>query len=164
MGQKPSKRISSTSTASSTALLKRSPSAADATALESSPISDITPPRRPQPIHRLSEIIDPRTLFASDAGGSHVPGSPASPAMSSPQSPTSGLVQSPSGNLLATEDFLNHPNRPLAMWERRERVLSATREGFERFEMESRAGIRKEEESKGSRWGKRGRGCCFGFC
>ena len=73
-------------------------------------------------------------------------------------------MHSPSGNALGAEEFIAHPSRPLAMWERQERVLQATREGMERLEAESRTGTRSrmgtDREEKGG--GKRGAGwwCC----
>ena len=88
--------------------------------------------------HRLSEIIDPRDLVQDElyllTPTSHRSSSQAIPFT------FRGLVQSPSGNELGAEEFIMHPSRPLAMWERQERVLQATREGMERFEMESRIG------------------------
>lgn len=72
-------------------------------------------------------------------------------------------MHSPSGNALGTEEFIAHPNRPLAMWERQERVLQATRDGMERFEAESRAEMRTTKDEKGG--GKRGGSLwwCCGF-
>lgn len=69
-------------------------------------------------------------------------------------------MHSPSGNALGAEEFIAHPSRPLAMWERQERVLQATREGMERFEAESRAGMRSrmgtaKDEKGGGKAGKR---------
>lgn len=74
-------------------------------------------------------------------------------------------MHSPSGNALGAEEFIAHPSRPLAMWERQERVLQATREGMERFEAESRAGTRsrtgaREAEKGGVKQAKRRRCCC----
>ena len=68
-------------------------------------------------------------------------------------------MHSPSGNALGADEFIAHPSRPLAMWERQERVLQATREGMERFEAESRAGAR-EAEKKGASKAKRRWWCC----
>lgn len=67
-------------------------------------------------------------------------------------------MHSPSGNALGAEEFIAHPSRPLAMWERQERVLQATREAMERFEAESRAGTwSRMETAKGDKGGgKRG--------
>ena len=74
-------------------------------------------------------------------------------------------MHSPSGNALGAEEFIAHPSRPLAMWERQERVLQATREGMERFEAESRAGMRSRvgttKDEKGSeKRGRRRLWCC----
>ena len=69
-------------------------------------------------------------------------------------------MHSPSGNALGAEEFIAHPSRPLAMWERQARVLQATREGMERLEAESRAGMRSrigsiKDEDGGGKRGKR---------
>ena len=74
-------------------------------------------------------------------------------------------MHSPSGNALGAEEFIAHPSRPLAMWERQERVLQATREGMERFEAESRAGMRSrmgtvKDEKGGGKRGRSGWWCC----
>ena len=99
---------------------------------------EITPPAPARVLNRLSEIIDPRELIQDElyllTPTRHRSSSQAIPFT------FRGLVQSPSGNELGAEEFIMHPDRPLAMWERQERVLQATREGMERFEMESRIG------------------------
>ena len=74
-------------------------------------------------------------------------------------------MHSPSGNALGADEFIAHPSRPLAMWERQERVLQATREGMERFEADSRAGMRSrtgalEAEKEGVGKVKRRWWCC----
>lgn len=98
---------------------------------------EITPPAPARVLNRLSEIIDPRDLIQDELYLL----TPTRHQSSSQPMPFTfrGLVQSPSGNELGADEFIAHPNRPLAMWERQERVLQATREGMERFEMESRA-------------------------
>ena len=99
--------------------------------------NEITPPAPARVLNRLSEIIDPRDLIQDElyllTPTRHQSSQPMPFAFR-------GLVQSPSGNELGAEEFIMHPSRPLAMWERQERVLQATREGMERFEMESRIG------------------------
>ncbi len=99
---------------------------------------EITPPAPARVLNRLSEIIDPRDLIQDELYLL----TPTRYQSSSQPIPFTfrGLVQSPSGNELGAEEFIMHPSRPLAMWERQERVLQATREGMERFEMESRIG------------------------
>lgn len=165
MGQIQSKRASSTTTTtSSTRFLTRHRSRAASSADFSAPIVDITPPRPPHHLHRISELIDPLTLILPD------PSTPPQRSRSNTlesqlgtdeaRNSTGRFVQSPSGNLLGAEEFLNHPNRPLAMWERRERVINATREGFERLETESRAEATAEQRQSRDRGGKRGRRCC----
>ena len=100
--------------------------------------NEITPPAPARVLNRLSEIIDPRDLIQDELYLL----TPTRHRSSSQNIPFTfrGLVQSPSGNELGAEEFIMHPSRPLAMWERQERVLQATREGMERFEMESRIG------------------------
>lgn len=99
---------------------------------------EITPPAPARVLNRLSEIIDPRDLIQDELYLL----TPTRHQSSSQPMPLTfrGLVQSPSGNELGAEEFIAHPNRPLAMWERQERVLQATRERLEILEMESRAG------------------------
>ena len=100
--------------------------------------NEITPPAPARVLNRLSEIIDPRDLIQDELYLL----TPTRQRSSSQAIPFTfrGLVQSPSGNELGAEEFIMHPSRPLAMWERQERVLQATREGMERFEMESGIG------------------------
>ena len=73
--------------------------------------SDVTRPPPPPRLRRLSELIDPHELTVD----SH--------------------VRSPSGNLLAVEQFLVHPDRPRSIRERQEhirgRVRAASRLGQE---------------------------------
>lgn len=95
--------------------------------------------------HHLSELIDPIDLDVD----SH--------------------VRSPSGNLLAPEQFLVHPDRPRSMRERqeeiRERVRGVSRLGVEGEAEEGIGGREKEEggEREEARLRRRGRGCgCFG--
>jgi len=59
---------------------------------------------------------------------------------------------------LGAEEFISHPDRPLAMWERQERVVQATRKELERYEAESRAGTRSRLSTRSEK--KRKRGCC----
>ena len=125
----------------------------------SSPLSPITPqsnitkPAAPRAITRISEIIDPRDLLREEVYlASQTRTRSSSQPFTSSNSARSGIVHSPSGNILSTEEFIMHPNRPLALWERQERVLQATREGMERLEAESRAEMRNR---MGSRMGSR---------
>lgn len=153
MGQRQSKRVSTTS--SQTLLTDYSSPPNSPT----SPITlceTITPPAAPREITRISEIIDPRELLNDEIynvtptrprGLPQPLFSPSSPglqpliSLASPKTPTS-IVHSPSGNALGAEEFINHPHRPLAIWERQERVMEATKLGMERFEAESRMGNR----------------------
>ena len=85
--------------------------------------------------------------------------------------PIKGIVQSPSGNALSPEEFMARPNRPLAMWERQEAIIQATKEAIARYEAESRSGNRSRmshrsrKESSGDRKGigvatKKPERCC----
>lgn len=65
--------------------------------------SDVTRPPPPPRIHSLSELIDPAEL------------------------PIDSHVRSPSGNLLAPEQYLVHPNRPRSMRERQQEIREKTR-------------------------------------
>ncbi|KAK4553940.1 hypothetical protein LTR86_009116 [Recurvomyces mirabilis] len=73
--------------------------------------ADVSRPPPPPRIRHLSELIDPAEL------------------------PIDAHVRSPSGHLLAPEQFLVHPDRPLSMRERqeeiREKLRSASRMGVE---------------------------------
>ena len=175
MGQTQSKRVSSTSTASLLTTYISSPSSVNSPSNPTSPasptsrdtpLSDITNPAVPRQLTRISEILDPRDIIREQTyldSPSRTRSS--SQPLVSLTGPRGGIVHSPSGNALGAEEFIAHPSRPLAMWERQERVLQATREGMERFEAESRAGMRsrigtnKEEKGGGKRGGRRS-WCC----
>ncbi|KAL9632345.1 MAG: hypothetical protein Q9164_005374 [Protoblastenia rupestris] len=183
MGQTQSKRVSNTSTIALlsptppvTSSFPTSPAWPDSPySLQSFPESDITPPAPPRPLHRLSDIIDPRTVLEDVYSPLNTPTRPRNSRVLSNSSrkkpPFSGrgIIQSPSGNTLGAHEFIAHPNRPLAMWERQERVLQATREGMERLEAASRAetrtGRRSREGKNGEGFGRRWkeRRCC-GWC
>ena len=164
MGQKQSKRVSSTSSASLLTTYINSPTDPTSPTSPSSPdtpLSDITVPAAPRQLTRISEILDPRDILREQTY-LHSPSRTrsSSQALTSLNAPKGGMVHSPSGNALGAEEFIAHPSRPLAMWERQERVLQATREGMERFEAESRAGMRsrmgmtKDEKGSGKRGGR----------
>lgn len=175
MGQKQSKRISSTSSASllttyisSPSSIACSPNPTSPTSPTSpdTPLSDISTPAAPRQLTRISEILDPRDVLRQET----YLDSPSRTRSSSQQLtsltvPKAGIVHSPSGNALGAEEFIAHPSRPLAMWERQERVLQATREGMERLEAESRVGMRSRmemtrDEKGGGKGGKRRGWCC----
>ena len=171
MGQTQSKRVSSNSTASLLTTYTSSPSGITSPSNPTSPtspispdtpLSNITTPAEPRQLTRISEILDPRDIIREQTyldSPSRTRSS--SQALTSLDAPRAGIVHSPSGNALGAEEFIAHPNRPLAIWERQERVLQATREGMERFEAESRAGMRsrtgtnRDEKGCGKRGGRR---------
>ena len=105
--------------------------------------SNVTRPPPPPRLRRLSELIDPNELTID----SH--------------------VRSPSGNLLAVEQFLVHPDRPRSIRERqeqiRERVRVASRLGpgveSARTEMPSAAPAETKQEECRWKWLRCG---CFG--
>ena len=118
-----------------------------ASGLQTSPIDRISPPAPPRQIHRLSDIIDPLDILPNayppfdillKSGERQVSGK--------------GIVHSPSGNALAPDVFIAHPDRPLAVWERQQRIITNTKELIERYKMESRAAtireVCKEDEGK----------------
>lgn len=178
MGQKQSKRVSSTS---SQAYLTTYSSPPNSPTPPTTRCEEITPPAAPRELTRLSEILDPREVLNDEiynvtpsrpraSRGPHTdaksPGLQPLIRPSLSRAPTS-IVHSPSGNALGAEEFVRHPNRPLAMWERQERVMQATREGVLRLEAESRIGNRSRMGTRRSRMGevteqrrKRRRGCC----
>ena len=175
MGQAQSKRVSSNSTASLLTSYTSSPSGINSPSTPTSPstdptgpdtpLSDITSPAEPRHLTRISEILDPRDIIREQTYLE----SPSRTRSSSSQQLISldaakgKMVHSPSGNALGAEEFIAHPSRPLAMWERQERVLQATREGMERFEAESRAGMRSRtgtNKDEGKRGGRRLWCCC----
>ena len=175
MGQQPSKRHSNTSSHS---LLTAHTSTPNSRSTPLTPFEDlsedITPPAKPQELTRLSEIIDPRELL-QDQIYNVTPSrtkSSSSPHIDMPPRPKAGMVHSPSGNALDAEEFIAHPNRPLAMWERQERVIQATKEKMERLEAESRMGNRSRmgtRSGNGSNGegvdgsGKKATGSCCGL-
>ena len=174
MGQQQSKRVSSTSTASLLAPYISSPSSivspsSPATPISptspDTPLSDITTPAAPRQLTRISEILDPRDILRQESYLESPSRTRATQSLTLSNATKSGIVHSPSGNALGAEEFIAHPSRPLAMWERQERVLQATREGMERLEAESRAGMGSElgtarDENKGGRKVKRRWWCC----
>jgi hypothetical protein len=99
--------------------------------------SDVTRPPPPPRIRRLSELIDPADI------------------------PIDYSVRSPSGNLLAPEQFLARPNRPLSIRERQaeiqKRVRQASRLGEQAETVQNDAVRRANEDSMG--W----RSCCGCF-
>lgn len=64
-------------------------------------ISEVSKPALPRQITHLSNLIDPADLVEG------------------------WKVRSPSGNLLGPGEFINHPERPLSLRERQERVKAA---------------------------------------
>ena len=136
MGQKQSKEVASNT--SSISLINQNisePRTPGPSSTPLTPLQDITPPALPRPITRISEIIDPR-----DLQGDIYNVTPTRPKsgrdLNKPSKAKAGLVHSPSGNILDTEEFLAHPNRPLAMWERQERVIQATKDKVAAYEAE----------------------------
>ena len=157
MGQKQSKRVSNTSSAS---LLTKHASLPPSPSTPLSPYGDITPPAAPRELTRISEIIDPRDLLQDEIYNvTPIRHKSTSQYVNMPLSPATSIVHSPSGNALGAEEFISHPNRPLAIWERQERVVQATRDGVARFEAESRMGNRSR---MGTRSRLESRGNCVG--
>ena len=125
--------------------------------------SPVTPntPTPPRQTNRLSDILDPLAVL-NEYESTEFDDTPCK--QSGGQRPrhislgNKGIVHSPSGNLLGVHEFVIHPGRPLALWERQERIKSAAREQFERLDVESRAETRltmRKDEKVGKR-----RGCC----
>ena len=106
--------------------------------------SDVSRPPPPPRLRHLSELIDPADL----AVDSH--------------------IRSPSGKLLAPEQFLVHPNRPLSIRERqeeiKEKVRAASRLGVEAEKAEYDKAPMRDEIGDNKR-GKRKLLCaCFHGC
>lgn len=122
------------------------------------PASALSPLSQPE-INRLSDIIDP--LEVMDLCFPPIPITPANtvtntPNTSPPLVPYTGIeepvppiparhprhialgnrtiVNSPSGNAFGIHEFINYAERPLAMWERQERIMSATQEKVQALE------------------------------
>lgn len=170
MGQKPSKRVQRTSSSTLLTTYSNPSTSASTPTLYNS----ITSPAPPREITRMSDIIDPRDLLDDEsfnatptklrgAASSQHMASPESPGVQSsiypdsPKTPTR-IIHSPSGNVLNTQEFLKHPNRPLAMWERQEMVRKATVEGLIRLEAESRLGNRSRVGNRSRLSARSGRG------
>ena len=176
MGQKQSKRASSISSKSLLASPKTINTYSSPPTSPTSPTSpfdspfdaDVTPPAPARTLNRISDIIDPRELLQDEI---YLVTPIRHRSSSEPLATMTlrGVVHSPSGNALGAEEFIRHPNRPLAMWERQERVLQATREGMERFEMKSRMENRSRMASRLSQRSDRGKKrrswwCCGCLC
>ena len=120
-------------------------------------VEGITPPAAPRELTRISEILDPREIFKAEVDNN----TPIRHRKSSSQcldwlpKPKKGIVHSPSGHALGAEEYNVHPGRPLAIWERQEKVIKGTKEGIEKLEVErqvgthSRTGIRSRQGSHG---------------
>ena len=142
--------------------------------------SGITTPAPPSHINRMSEIIDPAELIGipgpfGDPDDETLPPTPITANRSSraPSNPEHKILISPSGNKLNAEEYLNHPDRPLTIEERKAAIIRNTQAGIERLEMESRATTRLGRRSKtGARQGKNAdegkkqkrRCCCWLWC
>ncbi|MCJ1249018.1 hypothetical protein MMC30_006240 [Trapelia coarctata] len=90
------------------------------------PLSTITRPAPPPRMHRVSELIDPYDLLgmaSDDLISIPQESNQAGPMGSNKHLPV--LVESPSGRTMEPQEFLNHPNRPLAIRERQESILKA---------------------------------------
>lgn len=107
--------------------------------------SDVTRPPPPPRIVHLSELIDPSELAVDSS------------------------IRSPSGNLLAPEQFLVHPDRPRSMRERqeeiREKVRAASRLGVEvDGAREEKVEVARDDgRTAGNQKVKKKRGCCSCF-
>lgn len=151
------------------------------------PPATITRPAPPPRMHRVSELIDPYDLLgmtSDDVISIPQESTQAGPLYGHKQLPM--LVESPSGRILDPQEFLNHPNRPLAIRERQESILravEASRNGsvgsgrnasvgstntymtFEQARIEEGRRAYEKAKMKGGKAQKRGCGCfsgCFG--
>ncbi|KAL6712932.1 hypothetical protein ACLMJK_009487 [Lecanora helva] len=110
---------------------------------------DITPPAPIRTLTRISEIIDPRDLIQEEPLNQTPPRRKPSVDVLVRQQQlregyqrAAGIVHSPSGNSMDVNTFVNSPTRPLAMWERQERIRQNTLASLERLELETGAGHR----------------------
>lgn len=106
MGTSSSKKERPTSQSSTTPLHVASSDpekrhSAYTTSINCSPDDEISRPGLPRQVTHISALIDPTELQQG------------------------WMVRSPSGNLLGPGEFLHHPERPLSLRERRERVKAA---------------------------------------
>ena len=144
MGQKQSKQSNPAKNTSSVSLLNgvnkhiSEPRTPNTPLTPLTPVQDITPPAGPRELTRISAIIDPRELL-QDGIYNVTPTRPNSRQdLNVAPKAKAGIVHSPSGNIMGAEEFLANPNRPLAMWERQQRVIEATKAGVEKYEAECR--------------------------
>ena len=117
----------------------------------------ITQPAPPPNLYRVSELIDPHDLLSRSGSdysfyNSKPKAAPAAPRFGYSAAPNvykelPPLVESPSGNLLGAQEFLDHPNRPLAIRERQEHIRVA----IQQVEMEARMKREAEEMEESSR-------------
>ena len=115
--------------------------------LEEADAASITRPAPPPSLHRVSELIDPHDLITSSMDGPCRPRSQyhGTPVMTHRAAPDlhkclPPLIESPSGNVLGAQEFLAHPNRPLAIRERQESIR--------RVLEEAQADAMQEEETE----------------
>ena len=92
----------------------------------------ISRPARPPSLYRVSGLIDPHDLFRSysdeasrRSGWLNVPLVMTHQAMPDVNKRLPPLIESPHGNVLGTGDFLERPDRPLAIRERQESIRNA---------------------------------------
>lgn len=119
---------------------------------------DSAHPRTNRSIQRMSQIIDPLELLAEDEGN-----------FPTSRPPFYGadrrqiLVQSPSGELLHPHEYLDHPERPLAIHER-VGMIRAMMEGIDSTNMPAVVEQSGRERGEGRAKGRRKcYGCgCFG--
>ncbi|MCJ1393170.1 hypothetical protein MMC18_006042 [Xylographa bjoerkii] len=87
--------------------------------------SEITRPAPPQRLNRVSELIDPHDLLGITADD-NIEAAMRHPAGSTGRNKKlPKLVQSPSGRILAAQEYIADPKRPLAIRERQESILKA---------------------------------------
>jgi len=151
MGQTPSKRISKSSTSTSTTYLNP-PSPSD---------PSITPPAPPRRLTHLSELIDLDELFPN---GQVIDSRSPTPLAYLPNASRRTIVQSPSGQELDAYTYLSRPDRPLTVQERQQRILERLRQESqletERRKETLRMMVAREEIARR----KRGRRACGGCC
>lgn len=75
----------------------------------------------------------------------------------------SGHVRSPSGNLLAPQEYLMHPNRPRSIRERQENIREKVRKAS-RLGVEAQTAAEEEPTGKAKKRGSKKKASCSCFC
>ncbi|KAI9854241.1 MAG: hypothetical protein M1830_006549 [Pleopsidium flavum] len=161
MGQRLSRRISRLSLTPSdaqyplTTVTSTTPTPNTILEAPQPPSPEITRPALQREITRLSTLIDPIDLMRADDDSI----TPLSPVYASGN--RRNLVESPSGHLLEPHEYLDHPDRPLTIRERQDRIregLMSAMSGPDLVDEQAAEGRSERDRNEGK--AKAWKSCC----